>query len=514
MNFKYFNKGLTKKILAGTIAGIMSLSGVPKIVYGATNKSNTNTNTSISSNACYDEVIGTMNTVGGEFKIYKLHDGSIKAKHIGEKFTDDIIIKKDGTINATIIKKEKNGNISTINETFKINNFFGDSIDINYNLIKNSQIKQTAIMLQKYINSLEFKDENYIKKYCENPSEQNKEKANQQRSAVYKYLESTLKDNKMKYSASFASASIPIYNDIPWGNILSEEGIIEAKEIMSALAEEYGSKLLGGTELSIILVPIMLISAEYLPVSTSTKGLTEEELKNAGKITAGTLGLISGYAIMADAKDDIIRNMNDNDENNDCYRASLNSLDNEVYIDFSHPLSKYEAANIIKTWTIHKSTGPQDPAQYNVYNIYTPKNEDAKEIIELAGGKAGNGYIVGIPENHAFVNYQDLFDVATGKIKLTGINLSDRIQPGTYYWHYHFTPKKVSAGALEDNENHVMFGIPITITQNDIDNFSKKDTKITINDLDKHKSTFIDNRDYSSSFRDFAIEPPKTKIKK
>lgn len=103
MKFKYFNKELTKKVLAGTIAGIMTLSGIPSVVEAKTNNS-PNTTTSVSSNACYDEFIGEIDTLGGKFKIYK-RENSLYAEHKGEKFTDKITVFNDGTVNTSITKK-------------------------------------------------------------------------------------------------------------------------------------------------------------------------------------------------------------------------------------------------------------------------------------------------------------------------------------------------------------------------------------------------------------------------
>ena len=68
--------------MAGTIAGIITLSGVPSIAKSNTNNS-TNTSTSVSSNACYDEYIGEVDTLGGKFKIYK-RENSVYAEHIGK----------------------------------------------------------------------------------------------------------------------------------------------------------------------------------------------------------------------------------------------------------------------------------------------------------------------------------------------------------------------------------------------------------------------------------------------
>lgn len=82
MKFKFFNKELTKKVLAGTIAGIMTLSGIPSVVEAKT-KNSPSTTTSVSSNACYDEYIGEVDTLGGKFKIYK-RENSVYAEHIGK----------------------------------------------------------------------------------------------------------------------------------------------------------------------------------------------------------------------------------------------------------------------------------------------------------------------------------------------------------------------------------------------------------------------------------------------
>lgn len=512
MKFKYFNQGLTKKILAGTIAGIISLSGVPKVVYGSTNKANNNASTSISSNACYDELLGTMNTLGGQFKIYKLHDGSINAKHVGDKFTDDIIMKKDGTVKITILKKEKNGNVSSTTETFKINNFFGDSIDINYNSIKDPQIRQTAMMLQKYINSLEFKNENYIKKYCTNPTEENKKKAEQQKNAVYKSLESAMKNNNMKYSMSFASAAAPYYNNVPWDDILLKEGVAKSKEVIGELAETYGAKLLGGTEYAVVLLPIMILSAGFMQLSSTDvelkkpniqeivdklkkindKALESEVLNDVavaipdalggdqvGVVSIGDVATQAGWLSLAEAMELVIENSKDDDKTNDYFRAVVDKNSNVLFISI-FPMDINDAANVLKVAST--PAGIPDPN-----NIYTYKPEDAKAVIRKAGGIPGLSKegTQDLAENHALSQTYNNFNPKTCEISQTGYHFKTTNQkPGIYFWHYHFYKKDLNGAK---NPKHIFFGTPIIITNDDINKLSNKNS-FNLYDLESYKT--------------------------
>lgn len=561
MRLKFFNKELSKKILAGTIATVMTLSGVPKAVYAASN-SKKSSNTSISSEACYDELIGTIDTSGGKFKIYKRDNGSIFAYHEGEKFTDKVEVMKDGTVNITVTERNKKGISKTTTETFKINSYTGDSIDLDESCIKNGDMKKCIKAFKTYINGTTFTDTNYIRElnYC--PNETNKNKAADQVEQITAKLNQDLNKNNIKMSGSLIQ---PLY--IQTDFIPAETAFIDvasagvAATFLAVVAIAYEGYLIltsdvvrhstvEAIKLASIDSPIFKLTAaaakglagslgnskanndDTITIPDPQIGVEEE----TGVINQTNKKIIAKYGTLAVAADTIMKNSRDNNENNDYYRACLNTIDDKLYIDYLNPISKSEAIKILKDYKHYisddvnylMSLNPSDPKkELDVFNIYTPNQKDAKNLVNSIGNgaTAGTRLFQGIPECHAFINTEQSLLKNGNIIPKVGLTLNKDAKPHEYYWHYHIYTERLkndNAGLLDilgeiipessKNQKHVFFGYPVIVTQNDINKYGGK--KINLTDLENHQQELLNFRDYVNSFDEYMNNTSKLKIKK
>ena len=168
------------------------------------------------------------------------------------------------------------------------------------------------------------------------------------------------------------------------------------------------------------------------------------------------------WITLTDGMEIVENNYNDDDPNNDYYKAVISRAENNVYINFANPMSIEEAANLI--------------GQIGS-NVYTLEPSDAINVISRAGGIAGTSrrglQYTNRAECHAFYHSYDGFDPNTLTYDLNSLSFKLNISPGVYYWHYHFLGKElnVNGTGIQRNGNHIFFGIPIIVTQNDIDKF-------------------------------------------
>lgn len=511
MNFKFFNKELTKKVLAGTIAGIMTLSGIPSVVEAKT-KNSPSTTTSISSNACYDEYIGEVETLGGKFKIYK-RENSVYAEHIGEKFTDKITVFNDGTVSTSITRRDKNGVSTTSTEKFKINTYNGDYIDIETNCINSPDIKKCVKSMQDYINLNQFYGENYINSYRLNPTYSNKQNRDKQYQAAWQQMLNDLNVNNIKFAGTGVLAlpgafGNPLTQGELAGTIMSSGEA--AKNILGDLALDYSTGKIIGTSMSVAVLPILIVSAGFLEISTDLdytdygsyddnddftdvavmypESLGYEKTSVVNMLAAG-----AGWMSLAESMDLVINNSKDNDPNNDYFKTIVDKDSNVLFINVLKPLSIDEAAEVLKKVKIDDYT--PDPN-----NIYTFKAKDAKLVIEKAGGMAGLGntkdYSLGAAENHAFSKSYEKFDKDTFEISSSGYKFTDGQKPGIYFWHYHFYNKQMNNDVR--NTKHIFFGLPIIITKNDIEKYSNGQA-FKLSDLEEYKVMQVPN-DYRKLF--------------
>lgn len=490
MKFKYFNKELTKKVLAGTIAGIITLSGVPSIAKSNTNNS-TNTSTSISSNACYDEYIGEVDTLGGKFKIYK-RENSVYAEHIGEKFTDKITVFNDGTVSTSITRRDKNGVSTTSTESFKINSYTGDYIDIETYCINDPDMKKCLNSFKNYINGINFNETNYIKElnYC--PNREYYEKAQKQVKAAAQKMDNDINISEMKYGVVFVlpgeSATLST------GEMLTATGMITATatamQNLKDLSLDYYNKSIIGTKISVSYLTLRLYmeivaqniskALDNLPNTDSTdygdftdvaimypESLGNEETPtiNVNMLAAG-----AGWMSLAESMNLVIKNVNDYDPNNDYFKTIVDRDSNVLFINIFNPLSIDEAASELSEYKNFNGE------IINPYNIYTYKAKDARAVIEKSGGIPGLGndrpeskYAA---ENHAFVQSYKNFNKDSCSINPAGYSIKLTQKPGIYYWHYHYYGKVLLNG--KDNPKHIFFGTPVIITQNDINKYAGK----------------------------------------
>ena len=181
------------------------------------------------------------------------------------------------------------------------------------------------------------------------------------------------------------------------------------------------------------------------------------------------------------------------------YMVLANSKNHKFYINFMHPLTMDEAAKVLKKHTdlsVHSITTPfgeeykvnsmecykNGHRKYvnNPYHIYTFDQRDAAKLLfycntipstgRTSGNKKYYNYFC-IPENHAFKDsYKNYFNYYT--IPINGYVLDHnppikKLSPGFYFWHYHFDRKHLPNTKIP-MEGHVFFGVPIFISNNDL----------------------------------------------
>lgn len=280
--------------------------------------------------------------------------------------------------------------------------------------------------------------------------------------------------------------------------------------IMEETAAVTGGALLAPEALIVVgIVTLTMVPAVILTYYTQTPGSVMQELLPA---------ILKSCPTVSNSMKTIKKNSEDNNPNNDFYQAFI--YKGNVYINVTKPLSLNDASKVMANVTywkrnlLGKFSEEDEKSDLTVYgnNIYTLNAKDAIKAIENIGYgvEAANGRgIKNQPENHAFKGYlydSSIFDSKTYKLNPTALLTlknpkSDVVShkasdlAGTYYWHFHIKGKE---NLLNDKKNntHSFFGIPVIVTENDINKYADK--KITVNQLENGMLTnsiqsFIDN---------------------
>ena len=456
VKLKFINKKLLTKITAFTLAGTMAITG-SNITAIATDKKD--------SDMCMEvETILDYKAVGKSFKATKYGDNSILVEVKNGDNYDSLKINANGKVEITtyesqffnISKKEKK-------ETFTIDYFDGERLDIDTSCIKSDDLKKCVNTLKKYVNSNQLIDRNYIAEFGDEliyntianiDNDYVKELAKKQYGAVqYEYM-NDLNDAGFEVSSANAGALA-----ITSGILAESGGEITGLSITAPEVALFALTLLAFYELGEYISDSRVLSID--DIGKYTYEDSDVDISDNTK-----------WATIDVCLDKIEDNYSDDNQDNDYYRAVI-SGENNVYINFANPMSMDEAANLLKTMN----------------NIYTYEASDAINVISAAGGIASNGrddpqdVYTNLAENHAFKRSFDSFDPTKLTFDKSTLKLKDNVQPGVYYWHFHFKGKKL--GGIR-NPAHVFFGLPIVITQTDINNLSANGNNLSFTDIENY----------------------------
>lgn len=486
IKLKNVNNELLKKTLAGTTAFVLTFSGVPRVVHAASSDYCTK-NSSVSSNACYDRELGEFEINGEKYTLRKqASDNSIIAESKGKDIESRVVIKTDGSVDVTTSKKTILGFKTSSNEKFKVKKFTGDSIEIDKSTINDKDIKKSISTIEKYINSTNYTSLNYIKLAQDNPTKENLDKASLQLSASFNQFKSDLKNNKIKYSENkqidVLKASSPAILAVP---MIATSSTATAGELAAAL----GSLSIPGVGVAVfcglVIGNIAFNDGKNLSPNDLENVLNSDiALTDAVTFSINDVEDITKWDALVNSLDTVKKRSEDNNPNNDYYRTIIDRDSNVVFINILEPLSLNKAASILSKYDI----GNEQEKIFDPYQIYTYKPQDAAKVIDKAGGVPGIGKpnleYQELAENHAFKHGFNNFNKNTFEISKFNYRLNDIPKVGVYFWHYHFHNKLTNKG--ERNAKHVFFGMPVIITQKDINKLSGK--TFNLNELEMYNS--------------------------
>ena len=466
IKIRSINKKLCKRITAFTLATSLSITSVPVKIMAKDNDS-----------MCYEaETVAEYKTIAGDYKVVKYGDNSIKITETNKNYENELTMDNEGNVKIKTQDKKHLG-LFTDYKTykFKIKEFNTTNIDINDKNVDNENIKQAIDSLENYISTNSLNNENYIELLGEDlmdlelisdyDGEEIKSISREQYNDTYYNYINDLNNNGFEISTN---------NSLVLGSALI--GTLDASEL--AIAGEF--IICPETILLAVLIAGLYAGEVYV---SDGNVLSLDDIDYTYQSSDADLSDNTTWITLTDAMDLVENNYNDDDPDNDYYIAVISRGENNVYINFANPMSVEEAANYIRQF---------DPLMaFN--NVYTYQSSDAINVISQAGGIAGtssgNMNFVNCAECHAFKQSYKAFDPFNLVIFFEQLELNNRVNPGVYYWHYHFNGKFMPDGKY--NPNHIFFGIPVIVTQNDIDRL--------LNNYQGGNATDLDNYDYINS---------------
>lgn len=474
IKFKQFNVNLCKKITAFSLATTMSFGSIPIKKVHATD------------DMCYEvETIAEYKTMDGDYTVKKYYDNSFEINEVNSNYHNKLTLSSDGTVNISTQNKKYLGLFTdTKEETFKITKFDTQKLDVDKSNVDSNIIKRVLELLNSYLNSNTLNNENFIELFGEDLMDTD---------LLYGYNGDDIKNIS---SAQYNDTYLNYMNDLNNNGLKIKKSSGEALVLGTALVGTLSGESLAGLADLIcpeaILVELLIAGLYLGEVYINDAGvLSLDDINENYEIDEANLADRSTWLTLTDAMDIVENNYNDDNPNNDYYRAVISKNENNVYINFANPMSIDEAANLIK--------------QYDPYlplnNVYTYQPEDAINVISHAGGIAGTSRsgveYINHAECHAFEQSYRAFDTNTLTYDLNELRLKQNARPGIYYWHYHFNEKRI--GESKDlNGNHIFFGIPIIITQNDIDKYINGSASGSVSDLDNFdyiNNNYVKSRD-------------------
>ncbi|MBR3161951.1 MAG: hypothetical protein IKF19_04400 [Bacilli bacterium] len=470
IKIKSINRKLCKKLTAFTLATSLSITSAPVRIMAQSND-----------NMCYEEeTIAEYKTIAGDYKVVKYWDNSIKITETNINYENELTMDNVGNVKIKVQDKKHFGLFTDYKRySFKIKEFNSTNLDINDSEVNDEIVQRVIDSLQNYIGTNSLNDVNYLELLGEdlmdpelisdyNESEIKNISKDQYNDTYYNYI-NDLNENGLEISTS---------SDLVLGSALV--GTLNAGEL-AAVGDVICPELI----LLELLIAGLYVGEVYV---SSGNALSLNDISNTYAIDNEDLSDNTTWISITDATDIIENNYLDDDPNNDYYKAVISRAENNVYINFADPMSIQEAAEFIR----------QFDSLLPLNNIYTYQASDAVNVISTAGGIAGTSFggmqYTNCAECHAFYRPYDQFDPNTLTYDLDNLRLKNNVRPGIYYWHYHFLGKRVSMNMI--NENHIFFGVPVIVTQNDIDRYLSDSQQGNAINLDNYEDI---NYKYSRS---------------
>lgn len=476
VKFKFFNKKLVSKLTAFSLAGSLVVGGMPVKVKASNN------------NQC-DEVqtILEYKAIGEEYKAVKYKDNSIVIEQTTGKNKNKLKMNSQGEVVLTTYSTKYFGLVpeKSVNR-FTITDFDGEFINIKKDCLDSDDMEKCISAIEKYINSNHFTDENYLATFGDAlvdstiyglNTEEVGELSKQQYQESYSDYLSDLEENGYKIKTN---------NALSLATTLTLIGGMSQSYLGTATAmTTYSGGTAAGAALLILTVAVLYEAGLYI---SDSQVLSLDDIMardydlDIDKDNNYEFTKFDGsiWVLIDNCLDTIENNYDDNDPNNDYYKAKIFG-DNKVYIDLTKAMSINDAVNVLEKYPIKKD------------NIYTYDSKDARAVIINAGGVPGlskeDNDFKNLAECHAFSASHNAFDPNTLMFDLTKLKLKNNVSPGIYYWHFHFYGKKLNG---QTNKAHIFFGVPVIVTSNDVSKYSNGINNSNLSYLDEYE-TFSTN---------------------
>lgn len=445
IKLKKINKEIGKKLTAFTLATTTSFTAISGV-------------SAKTGDMCYEEqTIAEYKTVAGDYVIKKTRNNFLEITESNSRNTNRLTLSNDGEVKITTQNKKYLGLFTdTDTTTFKINNFNSQKLDIGDIKTDNKELKKVIKSLENYINGNMLTNTNYVELLgedlmdgmCYNNGLEIKDVSKKQ----YDDAEANYYGELNRAGLVMASTLVPLASN---GMVISG-----ALETGGAAAVAVNPTVV----LSFLLIIGLYATDTYIDNRIPlTLDAIEDYTYDIGGVDVRSVDIADCVPISM-AMDQIETNYRDNNPDNDYFQAKIGP-NNDVYINLAKPLSIEQAANLLKI------PGWQSTL---INNIYTYQPEDALKVIKNAGGVAGtSGRRENFAECHAFDKSYKSFDCVSNFYDFNTLSLKRMPVPGVYYWHYHFFDSRVDFTSSErKHRKHVFFGIPIIVTQNDIDKYN------------------------------------------
>lgn len=453
IKFKKINKEIGKKLTAFTLATTTSFTAISGV-------------SAKEGDMCYNEqIVAEYKTIAGDYVVKKKSDNSIEIIESNSRNTNRLTLSNDGKVKIVTQNKKYLGLFTdTETTTFTVTNFNSQRLDIENLNTKNNDVKKVLDALEKYIEASPVNGKNYVEILGEDFLD----------NGVLCYNNYDIRDVVNTSKKQYKESAAMLYNDLSSANIIESDSLLVGIGELTGMVlsnPELAVKLAGTAKtivgVGIVLLIFTMLHDEIVVAGENVISLADSFFDNTSDYTydVGDVDVrsidITNCVPISNAMDQIEANYGDNNPDNDYFQAILRN--NDVYINVITPLSMEQAANLLKI--------PGWQSAFN-NNIYTYQPEDARKVIEYAGGVvATSSGRKDFAECHAFDKSYEGFDKSLNMFNLNSLILSPNVKPGVYYWHYHYIPNNFNKKD-KTPKKHVFFGIPIMITQNDINKYN------------------------------------------
>ena len=442
------NKSLCKKLTAITLATTIGYTQMTQAYTVYSFSVPQQITSSISTNMSYKYSIN-----GRNYTITRKMDNSITVLEESSEGTNTLTMDSKGNV---VIKIKDNFLPKT--EKFVINNFDGETLQINKQEVHDLDLKKSVNALEEYFNNVTFNDS--IRGFG-NPLT-TREQYNQLSKNFFNDLDSNgikiQEPQKIKTKRILPEFTKTVYASTPTTvltpNDIEQIGIatstvpaaLQGLLVAGGSVASTGILLTTGLFIGAVVLGVVIYNNQVLFVETPSTTINDYSDAQFVSLTLEEAKQM-GYVDVRTVAQELANNLNDNNPDNDYFKAFM-ATDGIIVIDFNKPLSKSEAVSVISNMLNTKE------------HIYTLSPVLAEDVIRAAGGIPGtsNGKTeyIGRAENHAYHQSYKAYDPVTKTINKELLIPNDR--KGVYFWHYHFNGKKMLNGQM--NNKHAWFGEP------------------------------------------------------